>query len=136
MKQHSLMRKHGSWKAEEKITSTGNISLGVLAASRCQNHKAAMKSLTHSFPELLNKIAPFLLVTHYLLFERSPGNGAILVFDSDNLMNRLVDFFPIARSYLNTSLSQNVFQLAKIARHRILPLTSMGEYRNHRFLAC
>jgi hypothetical protein len=126
MKQHSLMRKHGSWKAEEKITRTGNISLGVLAASRCQNHKAAMKHLTNSILQLLDKIAPFLLVTHYLLLERSPGNRAIFVLNSNNLMNRPVDFFPIARGHLNTGLSQNIFQLAKIARHRML--TSRGKF--------
>ena len=120
MKQHSLMRKHGSWEAEEKITRTGNISLGVLAASRCQNHKAAMRPLTHSLPELLDKIAMFLLVTHHLLLERSQGNGAIFVLNSNNLMNRPVDFLPIARGHLNTSLSQNIFQLAEIARHRML----------------
>jgi len=87
MKQPSVMKKHGSWKAEENITRTGNISSGVLAASRCQNHKAAMRPLTHSLPELLGKIALFLLVTHYLLLERSPGNGAIFVLNSNNLMN-------------------------------------------------
>ena len=122
MKQPSVMKKHGSWKAEEKITSTGNISLGVLAASRCQNHKAAMKSLTHSLPELLSKIATFLLIAHYLLLERSPGNGAIFVLNSNNPMNRPVNLFPIAGSHLYTGLSQNIFQLAKIARHRMLTL--------------
>jgi hypothetical protein len=125
MKQHYLMRKHGSWKAEEKITRTGNISLGILVANRCPNHKAAMKSLTLSLSELFSKIATFLLIAHYLLFERSPGNGTIFVLNSNNLMNRLVDFFPVAGGHLNTGLSQNILQLAKIAGHRML--TSRGK---------
>jgi hypothetical protein len=78
-----------------------------------------MQSLTHNLPELLGKIAAFLLIANYLLLKCFPGNRAIFVLNANNLMNRPVDFLLVARSYLNTGLSQNVFQMAKIARHRM-----------------
>jgi len=64
--------------------------------------------LTKGILQLPNKITPFLLIAYYLL-ERFPGNRTILIFNPNNLMNSLIDLPLVARGYLNTRLSQNIF---------------------------
>jgi len=73
------------------------------------------EALAKGILQLLNKIAPALLIIYYLLFERFPGNGTILIFNTNNLMNGLVNLPLIVRSQLNSNLIQQVFQMTEIA---------------------
>jgi hypothetical protein len=95
-----------------------------------------MKFLTHSLPELLDKIAPFLLVTNYLLLERPPGNRTILVFHSDNLVNSLIDLLSYCQELPQHRPQPECLSGDGNSKTWDTTPTSMGEYRNHRFLAC
>jgi hypothetical protein len=50
-----------------------------------------------------------------------PSSWTILVVHADNVMNNPVDFMPVLRSNLYSSLLENLFKMSKIASHNKIP---------------
>jgi hypothetical protein len=62
--------------------------------------------------KLLDKGLPLCLIAFDILFKPFPGNGAILVSDSDKLMNSLVNLLPVPWSQGDASLIKDVLDMS------------------------
>jgi hypothetical protein len=69
-------------------------------------------------PQLAGKFAPFLLGADDTLLQHSSGCRAILVFDTNHLMNHLGNLFLVAGGNYNARFAQNFFHMPEIAGHK------------------